>query len=139
MSVIDDSRTLLQDIVTPDLKAIATRLDALEKSVRQGFESVEKVAELRQELILNRLESERAANVARHELVMSKLDREIAELNTKYSLILTQIEREDVAAKERHESLLKSLDIDRRVELLESRRNSTSSQSERKAQHAKSA
>jgi hypothetical protein len=131
MSVIDDSRTLLQDIVTPDLKAIATRLDALEKSVRQGFESVEKVAELRQELILNRLESERAANVARHELVMSKLDREIAELNTKYSLILTQIER--------HESLLKSLDIDRRVELLESRRNSTSSQSERKAQHAKSA
>jgi hypothetical protein len=162
MSVIDDSRALFQDVVTPDLKAIASRLDALEKSVKQGFESVEKVAELRQELLLNRLEAERAANIARHELVMNKLDqrtadltskldrqnvdltgrldRDTGDLNAKYSALGAQIDREAVAAKERHESLLRSLDIDRRIELLESRPTTSRTRaSERKMPHAKTA
>ena len=37
MGVIDDTRKLLQDIVTPDLKALAARVEALEKRVDSGF------------------------------------------------------------------------------------------------------
>ena len=38
MSVIDDSRKVLQDFLAPELRAIAVRLDALEKR----FDSLDK-------------------------------------------------------------------------------------------------
>jgi hypothetical protein len=37
MGAIDDTRKLLQDLVTPDLKALSVRVDALEKRVDWGF------------------------------------------------------------------------------------------------------
>jgi len=147
MSVIDDSRVLLQDIVTPDLKAIASRLDALEKSVKQGFDSVEKIAEVRHELLLNKLLSESAAInnrltaetaainsrltseiggltsklTSETAAINNRLSGEVSSLNAKFDALSNRLDREAIAAKERHESLLRSLDIDRRIELLESR------------------
>jgi len=37
MGTIDDTRKLLQDLVTPDLKALSVRVEALEKRVDSGF------------------------------------------------------------------------------------------------------
>jgi hypothetical protein len=37
MGAIDDTRKLLQDLVTPDLKALSVRVEALEKRVDSGF------------------------------------------------------------------------------------------------------
>ncbi len=37
MGAIDDTRKLLQDLVTPDLRALSVRVDALEKRVDSGF------------------------------------------------------------------------------------------------------
>ena len=49
MGVIDDTRKLLQDIVTPDLKALGARVEALEKRVDSGFADVkERLADLKQ-------------------------------------------------------------------------------------------
>ena len=49
MGVIDDTRKLLQDIVTPDLKALGARVEALEKRVDSGFADVkERFADLKQ-------------------------------------------------------------------------------------------
>jgi hypothetical protein len=42
MSVIEDTRKLLQDFLAPELRAIAERLDALEKGTHQRFETQEK-------------------------------------------------------------------------------------------------
>ena len=53
MSAIDDARTLVQDIVFPDLKALTARLDALDANMKQRFDAAEKLAETRHELIRN--------------------------------------------------------------------------------------
>jgi hypothetical protein len=37
MGMIDDTRKLLQDLVTPDLRALSERVEALEKRVDLGF------------------------------------------------------------------------------------------------------
>jgi hypothetical protein len=42
MSVIDDLRQLLQDLVTPEFRALSVRVDALEKKVDTGFIALEK-------------------------------------------------------------------------------------------------
>ena len=49
MGAIDDIRKLLQDLVTPDLKALSVRVEALEKKVDTGFADVkEKFADVKQ-------------------------------------------------------------------------------------------
>ena len=42
MSVIEDSRKVLQDFIAPELRAITTRLDALEKKVDENERRAEK-------------------------------------------------------------------------------------------------
>ncbi len=42
MSVIDDSRKVLQDFIAPELQAISARLDALEKRFDDGERRAEK-------------------------------------------------------------------------------------------------
>ena len=63
MGSVEDTRKAMQDFLEPDLKALAVRLEALEKEVRAGFahaeqislerfSSVEKLAAMRQETLL---------------------------------------------------------------------------------------
>ena len=61
MSSVDDARTLLQDIVVPDLKALGVRVDALESNMKQRFDSAEKLAEARHGLLLLRMDTGFAA------------------------------------------------------------------------------
>ncbi len=42
MSVSDDLRQLLQDLVTPEFRALSVRVDALEKKIDAGFIALEK-------------------------------------------------------------------------------------------------
>jgi hypothetical protein len=42
MSVIEDSRKVLQDFIAPELRAISARLDALEKRLDDGERRAEK-------------------------------------------------------------------------------------------------
>ena len=42
MSVIEDSRKVLQDFIAPELRAISARLDALEKKIDEGERRAEK-------------------------------------------------------------------------------------------------
>ena len=76
MSTLDDARKLLQDIVAPDLKAISARLDALEKAVKSGFEATEKIADVRHELMILRMDSGFAAMNAKFETLLNTLNME---------------------------------------------------------------
>ena len=49
MSVIDDTRKVMQDFLAPELRAISTRLDALEKR----FEDSDRRAERRHDEVLS--------------------------------------------------------------------------------------
>jgi dsDNA-specific endonuclease/ATPase MutS2 len=44
LSVIEDTRKLIQDFLAPELREIATKLDALERRINQKFESSERLA-----------------------------------------------------------------------------------------------
>jgi hypothetical protein len=113
MSVIDDVRVLLQDIVAPDLKAIAARLDALEVSVKQGFDISERSMSQRFDA------AERIAAI-RHEAILSRFDGAIASANAN------------------HEATLKAMNMDRRMEQLEALVAAQARESARGERHAKS-
>ena len=101
MSAIDDARTLVQDIVAPDLKAIAARLDALEKAVKVAFETFEKSVDQRFSA------SEKLAE-ARHELMILRMQNGFATMDAKFA-----------AADAKFEAFLKIFDTDRRLMQLE--------------------
>ena len=80
MGSVDDVRKAMQDFLAPDLKALAVRLEALEKEMRAGFayaekmevgrfSSAEKLAAMRQETLLATM----AANYAN---IMNTLEME---------------------------------------------------------------
>ena len=66
MSVIEDSRKILQDFIAPELRAIAVRLDALEKRV----DRVDK-----------RIDDNEHRAEKRHDEVMSAI-RQVLDLNS---------------------------------------------------------
>jgi len=51
MGAVEDVRKLLQDLVTPDLRALAVRVEALEKKIDTGFAEVkETISEMKQSI-----------------------------------------------------------------------------------------
>ena len=101
MSTLDDARKLVQDIVSPDLKALSTRVDALESNMKQRFDSVEKLAE------------------ARHELILIRMDAGFAAQDAKLAAGFAAIEARFAATDTKFETILKAINVDRRLELLE--------------------
>lgn len=51
MSVIEDTRKLLQDFLTPELRELSARVDALEERMHARFETLEKRADTRFETL----------------------------------------------------------------------------------------
>lgn len=94
MSALEDTRKLLQDIVTPDLKALSVRVDALdsrvdslERTMKDGFAQAERTAierqqqfekldAVRSDLIAQRIES--LANALQFDRRLERLEREKA-------------------------------------------------------------
>ena len=65
MSVVEDVRKGIQDVLAPDIKAIDARLTVLDAAVKAGLASAERVAAARHELILAD---------SRHDAIVKALD-----------------------------------------------------------------
>ena len=74
MSVVEDVRKGIQDVLAPDIKAIDARLIALDAAVREGFASAERVAAARHELILAELKTAKTIADSRHDAILRALD-----------------------------------------------------------------
>lgn len=74
MSVVEDVRKGVQDVLAPDIKAIDARLTALDAAVREGFASAERVAAARHELILAELKTAKTIADSRHDAIVKALD-----------------------------------------------------------------
>jgi 23S rRNA maturation-related 3'-5' exoribonuclease YhaM len=69
MSNVAEARKLVQDLLAPDVKALAVRIEALEAEVKLRFTSAEEVAKARHEAVL--------ANIAAsHASIMGALEME---------------------------------------------------------------
>jgi hypothetical protein len=74
MSIVEDVRKGIQDVLAPDIKAIDARLTALDAGVKEGFASSERVAAARHELILAELRTAKTIADSRHEAILKALD-----------------------------------------------------------------
>ena len=78
MGNVDDVRRVIQDLVSPDLKALATRMDASEKEMKLRFDQAEKVELERfataEKMSATRHETALAIAAANHATVMQTLD-----------------------------------------------------------------
>src|ERR1035438_1886249 len=81
MGAVEDIRKALQDIVAPDLKALQVEVRegfaSVEKqfaAVKDGFISAEKVAAIRQELLLAELRNAQVIAESRHDAILKALD-----------------------------------------------------------------
>jgi len=74
MSVVEDVRKSIQDVLAPDIKAIDARLTALDAAVKEGFASAEPVAAARHELILAELKTAKTIADSRHDAIIGALD-----------------------------------------------------------------
>jgi hypothetical protein len=70
MGFIEDVRKVIQDLVTPDLKAIEARIDALDAR----FAAVEQIAQLRQTTIETKLAAMTATMESNHLAILKALD-----------------------------------------------------------------
>jgi len=57
MSVIDDTRKLLQDFLAPELRELTARVDALENRMNDRFDSIEKRTDARFDTLEKRIDS----------------------------------------------------------------------------------
>lgn len=74
MGSIEDSRKAVQDFLAPDLKALAARLEALEKEMHAGFAHAEKMNLERFSSAAARHEALLATMAANHASIMSMLE-----------------------------------------------------------------
>ena len=108
MSVIDDTRKVLQDVIAPDLKAINVRLDAVERVVNLRFEQIDKRFEQidkRFEQMDKRMDERFAQN---EKLTLAKFDQLLARIELLTSVVTAN-----------HESEMNAMDLNRRMERIE--------------------
>lgn len=106
MGAIGDTRKLLQDIVTPDLKALDASVVGLEHRLDLKIEKLDQKIDLKYELLDKKIDS-------RHDSLDKKID-------SKTELLMTEIRNLAAAVAANHSATMHMLDIDRRMEKIES-------------------
>jgi uncharacterized protein YqgV (UPF0045/DUF77 family) len=104
MGIIEDVRKVIQDLVTPDLKALASRIDSHEETTQLKIDNV-----------LDKIVALSEKTDSRFEAVLDKLAslKELIEANNKAL---------NAKIDSNHATVIYSLNIDKRLEALESDR-----------------
>jgi hypothetical protein len=74
MSIVEDVRKVIQEVLAPDIKAMDAKLAALNSALKDGFAAEERVAAARHELILAELRNAKTIADSRHEAILKALD-----------------------------------------------------------------
>jgi len=75
MSVIEDTRKLLQDFLAPELRELTARVDALEERMNARFDSIEKEVDMRFKGVDARFDSAERLASERHTQTMQAIGR----------------------------------------------------------------
>jgi uncharacterized protein YqgV (UPF0045/DUF77 family) len=74
MSVVEDLRKVIQDLVAPDLKALAEKLNVMDRSIEHRLKAIETIAEARHNELLAKIETSNTIHTARYDTIMKALD-----------------------------------------------------------------
>jgi hypothetical protein len=106
MSVIEDTRKLLQDFLAPELRAIAERLDALEKSMGIQFGAQEKSLGVRFDA------QEKSLGVrfdAQEKSLGIQFDAQEKQANERFKALEWRMSTAEQLASERHVQLVQAI------------------------------
>jgi hypothetical protein len=90
MSAVDDIRKLLQDLVTPDLKSLQVRVEALDAKMDAGFKTLDSKIDLTRDLLLVEMK-----------VMQASMETNIAKLNNSLELERRVAKIENAQAAER--------------------------------------
>lgn len=74
MGAVEDLRKLLQDVISPDLKAIEAQVHALDKSIAQQVNALDRKIDLTRDLLLAELKTMATIVAANHATLTHALD-----------------------------------------------------------------
>lgn len=112
MSVIEDTRQVIQDFIAPQLKSLEVKVTDLETSVSQRFTSAEAVAKARHEALTAQIAQIEAVTNARHEGLLAQMD-------ARHAALTAQIAQLANTVASNNDSVLQKLDLERRIERIE--------------------
>jgi len=90
MSAVDDIRRLLQDLVSPDLKSLQVRVEALDAKMDAGFKTLDSKIDLTRDLLLVEMK-----------VMQASMETIIAKLNNSLELERRVAKIENAQAAER--------------------------------------
>ena len=108
MSVIEDVRKVIQDLVAPELKSLSVKLDNIEKEAKLRDDNLNAKIDSRDEMTQTRFEALNAKIDSGERLTHAKLEAVSAKMDAQYA------------------SIMNALDLDKRVGLLERDKQSAS-------------
>ena len=111
MGVIDDVRKAMQDVVAPDLKALAAEIKALDKKIDMRTDALDKKIDMRTDALDKKIDMRADALDEKIDLVRDLI---LAELRSMQTTMQAEFARMNHA-----------IDMDRRLEKLESERSAT--------------
>jgi hypothetical protein len=126
MSVIEDVRKVVQDLVAPELKSISVKLDGLDRESKlrdEGLvaklDSLDRESKLRDEGLVAKLDSSDRESKLRDENLAN--DAKVRGELTQLKLDALSAKMDGVTAKMdfQYASIMNALDLNRRVETLE--------------------
>ena len=119
MSVIEDARKIVQDLVAPELQSLHAKIDGLEKTVDAKFGVVDakldtmnqRIASLERETSLRLVNAEERSSV-RHELLLAHLETFSAKIGARFDAVERKAEQDK-------SEILNALQTDKRIRTLE--------------------
>ncbi len=78
MSFVDDTRKLLQDLITPELKGLQTQVSSLEKTMDARFASLEKTMDARFAAMNDKMDAQKESLLAETRVLSVTLNSSLA-------------------------------------------------------------
>ncbi len=119
MGALEDVRKVIQDLVTPDLKALTVRVDSLEKTMGSRFSALEKTMDAKFSAIDARFSAMDDKFSAMEKTFDAKLEAVDTGSRLRDEAILVRLEGLANKMDANHQSLLYALNIDKRLEAIE--------------------
>jgi hypothetical protein len=108
MSVVEDVRKVVQDLVAPELKSLAVKLEGIELEVK-----------LRGENVATKIETVQTRIENAEKILTSKIESSDREAKVRDDLTHVKLEALTAKMEAQYQSILYSLNLDKRVETLE--------------------
>ncbi len=140
MGVIEDSRKVLQDFLAPELRAIAVRLDALEKRIDERFAETDKTSKMRFDAVDQRFAEADKTSKVRFDAVDQRFAEADKTSKVRFDAVDRRLAEADKTSKVRFDAVDQRLgEFNKRMDALERQTEAVDRRAEARHQEVMSA